>query len=177
MKNEPKPTESKRQIVSEMSEKMAKAGGVFLTEYRGLTVADLTRLRTNLRRMQGELKVLQNRLAKIGFKNTAGAEPLARYMKGPTAAVFAYGDPISVAKAVRDFAGEKELFKIKAGLVSGRFLEAQDVARLADMPSRETLIGQLAGLLSSPMRRLVTVLSQPQRGLVQVLSQVAKKKS
>lgn len=176
MATEPKYTESKRKVIAELTEKMSKSGGVFLTDYRGLTVSDLTQLRMNLRRIQGELKILQNRLTRIAFKDASGAEPLSRHLKGPTAAIFAYGDPISVAKAVKDFSAEKELFKIKAGVVSGRFLDAPEVKRLADMPSREALIGQLVGLLTSPMRRLVTALSQPQRGLVQVLAQIAKKK-
>lgn len=170
------PRDDKREVVAKLSEKLAKAEGMILTEYRGLTVADLTQLRMKLRQIQGELRILQNRLAKIAIKGVAGAEPLNRYLTGPTAAAISYGDPVLLAKAIKDFAVEKEALRIKAGWVSGRFLESLDVARLAVLPSRQTLICSVVGLVASPLRRLVTALSQPQRGLVQVLAQVVKKK-
>lgn len=177
MTAEREPTPHKREIVAHLSEKLAKAEGVILTDYRGLTVADLSQLRMKLRQIQGELRILQNRLTKISFKGVAGSESLHRYLTGPTAAVITYGDPVLMAKVVKDFSDEKEAFRVKAGLVAGRFLEPPEVARLASMPSRQVLIGTLVGMIASPLRRLVTVLSQPQRGLVQVLAQVAKKKS
>lgn len=176
-KNERAPKENKRQIVTDLMEKMSKAEGIILAEYKGLTVADLTELRIKLRRIQGELRILHNRLAKIAIKDIAGSEPLAVYFKGPTAAAITYGDPVLLAKTVKEFAGGKEALKIKAGFVSGRFLESPEITRLSKLPSRETLICHLVGLVSSPLRRLVTALSQPQRGLVVALAQIAKKKS
>lgn len=177
MNDRKKFNDDKRRIVAQISEKMSKAGGVILAEYQGLTVSDLTQLRVKLRQIQGELRILQNRLAKVAVKEACpGGDSLNRYMTGPTAAVFAYGDPVALAKAVKDFAAEKVQFKIKAGLISGRFMESPEIVRLATLPSREMLIGQLVGLISSPLRRLVTALGQPQRNLVMVLSQVVKKK-
>lgn len=170
------PAGNKRDVVAKLSEKFSKAEGVILTDYRGLTVADLTNLRIKLRLIQGELRILQNRLSRIAMKEMTGAEPLTRHLKGPTAAAITYGDPVLLAKTIKEFAEEKETFKIKAGLVSGRFLESADVSRLASLPSKPVLIAGFVGMVASPLRRLVTVLSQPQRGLVQVLAQVAKKK-
>ena len=172
---EPKP--QKREIVSQLSEKLAKAAGVILTEYRGLTVADLTQLRMKLRQIQGELRILQNRLTKISFKGVSGSESLHRYLTGPTAAIITYGDPVLMAKIITEFSVEKGAFRVKAGLVAGRFLDPPGVARMASLPSRQVLIGTVVGMIASPLRRLVTALSQPQRGLVQVLAQVARKKS
>ncbi|OGH56151.1 MAG: 50S ribosomal protein L10 [Candidatus Lindowbacteria bacterium RIFCSPLOWO2_12_FULL_62_27] len=171
------PGESKRWIVSQLSEKLSKADGVILAQYQGLTVLDLTRLRMKLRQIQGELRILQNRLTKIALKEIPGAAPLTMHLKGPTAAVFCFGDPVALAKALKEFSDEREAFRVKAGFVSGRYLESVDVARLAALPSRPALLGQTVGLIASPLRRLVTVLSQPQRALVQVLGQVARKKS
>jgi len=168
--------ENKRRIVSDLSEKLSKAEAVILTEYKGLTVADLTELRVQLRRLQGELRVLQNRLAKIALKGVPAAQPLHRYLTGATAAVITYSDPVPIAKALKVFAAEREKFKLKAGLVSGRFMEPEDLKRLANLPGRQTLVCEVVGLVSSPLRRLVTALSQPQRQLVQVLAQVVKKR-
>lgn len=171
------PNEDKRRIVSELSEKISKAEGVIFAEYQGLSVASLTQLRMKLRRIQGELRILHNRLARIAFKDTQGGTDVARSLKGPTAAIFAFGDAAAAAKLVKEFAGEQEAFRVKAGLVSGRVINTQDFNRLASLPPRHALICSVVGMVSSPLRRLVTVLSQPQRGLVQVLAQVAKKKS
>ena len=176
MINPKKANEDKRKIVADLSEKLAKSHGVILTEYRGLSVFALTELRMRLRRIQGELRILQNRLTKIAVKDIAAAEPLSRYLTGPTAAIFMYGDPVQVAKEIKDFGSDKEAFKVKAGMVSGRFLDSPQIARLASMPSRQALICHVVGLISSPLRRLVTALSQPQRQVVQVLAQIAKKR-
>lgn len=169
--------EDKRKIVSDLSDKLAKAEGVIFAEYQGLTVAALTQLRMKLRRIQGELRILHNRLTKIALKDISGGDTISPHLKGPTAAIFAYGDPVLAAKVVKEFAVEQEALRIKAGFVSGRFLSPQEVGQLASLPSRQALICSLVGMVSSPLRRLVTALSQPQRGLVQVLAQVAKKKT
>ncbi len=169
-------SENKRRIVADLSEKLAKAEGIILTEYAGMTVADLTALRLKLRRIQGELRILQNRLTKIAMKDMKGAEGIRPHLKGPTAAVISYGDPILLARTVKEFAADVEKFRIKAAYVSGRTLTPPEILRLADLPGRGALIAQIVGLAASPFRRLVTALSQPHRGLVQVLAQVAKKK-
>ncbi|MBI4177891.1 50S ribosomal protein L10 [bacterium] len=169
--------EDKRKIVSDLSEKFSKSDAVIFAGYQGLTVASLTQLRMKLRRIQGELRILHNRLARIAIKDMPAAASLAEHLKGPTAAVFAFGDPVEAAKVLKEFAVDQEALRIKAGLVSGRVLDPAQVNRLATLPGRQALLGQVVGMLISPIRRLVTVLSQPQRALVQVLGQVAKKKS
>lgn len=176
MTAEREPKEEKKQAVEGLKEKMSKAEAIILTEYQGLTVAELTDFRVKLRKIRGELRILQNRLTKIAIRSLPGQESLSKHLVGPTAAVIGSGDPVILAKAVKDFAAEKEKFKIKGAIVSGRFMATTEITRLADMPPRETLITHVFGLIVSPLRRLVTALSHPQRSLVVTLGQIAAKK-
>lgn len=172
------PSQQKRQFVADLTEKLSKSDSLVLAEFNGLTVAALTELRMKLRQIQGELKVIKNRLAikAIEQRGDGNSDTLKPLFKGSTAAVFGHGDPLATAKVLKDFGKDKENFKIKGALVNGRFMGAPEYMMFASLPSREVLIGQLVGLLASPMRRLVTALSQPHRALVQVLAQIEKQK-
>jgi large subunit ribosomal protein L10 len=158
----------KIEAVAELSERVAKAPLAIVTQYRGLNVAQMTDLRTRLRKIDGEYLVAKNSLLRIAIAESSWArlEPL---LTGPNAIAFAYSEAIAVAKIVRDFAKEHEALAIKGGILDGEILDAQQIERLATMPGRNELRAQLLAVLSAPATNLVRVLQAPARQLVQVL--------
>ncbi len=134
---------TKEATVAELTEKFESADAVMLTEYRGLTVAQLK----DLRRSMGEdatYAVVKNTLAKIAANN-AGITAFDDQLEGPSAIAFVNGDPVNVAKALRDFAKDNPLLVIKGGFFDGNPLTPEEVNKLADLESRETLLAKLAG--------------------------------
>jgi large subunit ribosomal protein L10 len=158
----------KIEAVAELSERVAKAPLAIVTQYRGLNVAQMTDLRTRLRKSDGEYLVAKNSLVRIAIAESSWAR-LEALLTGPNAIAFAYSEPIAVAKIVRDFAKEHEALEIKGGILDGEVLDAQQVERLATMPGRNELRAQLLAVLSAPATNLVRVLQAPARQLVQVL--------
>jgi large subunit ribosomal protein L10 len=147
-----------------------------VAEYKGLTVADVTRLRDQLRPVDGRFRVVKNTLARRAVADRPAA-PLASHFKGAVGVVFAHGDPAAAAKVVQGFAKEAKAFGISAGLVVGELLSPKQVAEIAELPSREQLLGRVVSALNSPVSGLVNVLAGPTRNLVYALSAVAAKKA
>ena len=162
-------------MVQELHEKFGKAGAVILTDYKGLTVAQLTELRNRLRKCGAEYKVVKNTLARLAVTGTELQE-LKPYLVGPTAIVHGKGDPTAPAKLLASFIKTKSTFQIKAGFAEGKVLAGQEVMALADLPPREVLAARLAGILQSPLRGLAAVLSGPLRSLLMVLEAVRQQK-
>jgi len=162
------PTEAKAQSIEALKERLGTASSAVLTEYRGLTVRQLSDLRKQLKAASAEYKVVKNRLARIAVKDSH-FDPLARHLKGPIGLVIARQDPVSVAKALQAFGRTNPKFAIRAGLVEGKVLEPAEMRALADLPSKEALRAQLVGALQGPMSQLVTLLTAPQSELVRVL--------
>jgi large subunit ribosomal protein L10 len=136
-----------------------------LTEYRGLTVAQLTQLRRSL----GEgssYAVVKNTLTKRAAQEV-GFTDLADQLNGPTAIAFIEGDPVQAAKAIRDFARANPLLVVKGGVVEGRAVDAREVSRLADVESREVLLAKLAGAMKGNLTKAAGLFQAP-------LSQVAR---
>ena len=155
-----------------------KAHAAIIAEYRGLTVADLTELRRQLRKVQGEFKIIKNRVAKKAVLGKVQSyAPLAENLKGPIGVAYLYGDAAAGAKALIDFQKTKELFKITAGVMESKSISAAQVKAIADLPSKEVLLGQLVGLLVSPHRGLLGVINAVPRSLVQVINAIKEKKS
>lgn len=155
-----------------------QANAAIVAEYRGLTVADLTELRKSLRKVNAEFKVLKNRVAKKAvLGKVQKAAPIAEKLKGPVGVIYLYGDPAQGAKAVIEFEKTKELFKITAGVMDNKGLSVADVKAIADLPSKEVLLGQLLGLLVSPHRGLMGVINGVPRNLVQVINAIKEKKA
>jgi len=154
-----------------------KANAAVLAEFRGLTVASLTELRKALKKVNGEFRIIKNRVAKKAVLGKAeNGKELADSLKGPVGIAFLYGDAAAGAKALSDFEKGNELFKITAGVMDSKKLSATDVKAIASLPSREVLLGQIVGLMVSPHRGLLGVINAVPRSLVQVINQIKEKK-
>ena len=154
------PRAEKVAVVNEVRERMEAADGALLTEYRGLTVAELAELRRELTAAGGDYKVYKNTLVRLAVADTP-REGVRDLLAGPTAIAFVHGDVSAVAKALRDFARANPNLVVKGGVVGTVVMSAADVDVLAELPSRETLLAQFAGALSAPLQQLA--------GLVQAL--------
>jgi large subunit ribosomal protein L10 len=159
------PTQAKAAVIDEITERFEKSSAAVLTEYRGLTVAQLTQLRRSL----GEgssYAVVKNTLTKRAAESV-GFTDLTPLLNGPTAIAFIEGDPVEAAKAIRDFARAHPLLVIKGGVVEGRTVDAGEVTRLADVESREVLLAKLAGAMKGNLTKAAGLFQAP-------LSQVAR---
>ena len=162
----------------EILERFQKSNAVILTEYRGLTVEEITDLRIELRKASAEFKVYKNRLAIKAIDNGASEmEGLKESLKGPVGIVCSYGDAAQVTKAVLDFEKNHEKFVVKAGYMDKTTVSVKDLKAVADLPSKEVLLGQIVGSLVAPHRGLLGVLNGVSRNLVQVINAIKDKKS
>ncbi|MGW5738967.1 MULTISPECIES: 50S ribosomal protein L10 [Streptomyces] len=139
------PTPDKAAAVAELTDKFRSSNAAVLTEYRGLTVAQLKQLRRSLGE-NSEYAVVKNTLTKIAA-NQAGINQLDDLFTGPTAVAFVTGDPVVSAKGLRDFAKDNPDLVIKGGVLDGKALSADEIKKLADLESREVLLAKLAGAL------------------------------
>lgn len=163
------PTAKKDAAIADLREQIANAKTLFFTDYAGLTVAEITRLRDELRKDGSTYAVVKNTL----FSIAAGAEIAAQFAKelnGPTAVVFAGEDPVAPAKALKSFSDESKKLTVKAAYVDGQYADGAQVAAIATMPPKSELQGKLLGLFASPLRTLVGVLAANPSGFVRVLS-------
>lgn len=162
------PTARKVEAVEELVDRLGRSQMTIVADYRGLTVSDLQELRATLRPIDGEFKVAKNTLTTIAAKRV-GIEDMVDVLSGPTALVMAYGDIVSVAKAVSDFARTSRILTVRGGVLADRLVTVEDINQIATLPSREELLGKLVNLLASPMARTVGVLSGPSRSLAYLL--------
>ena len=165
----------KNAMVAELRGRMKDAAFLILTDYRGLDVSAMTALRNQLHAVQAELHVVQNRMLRVVARELGqtGLEPA---LKGPSAMVSGRGEVASAAKVLRDFIKDKTLPVIKLGALQGVTLTADQVAEIADLPSRLQLYGMLVGTLAAPMTGLVRVLNQKVASIVYVLKAVQEQK-
>lgn len=168
--------DSKQQVVQDLSVKLAKAKAAFLADYRGLTVDQVNKLRTELRNVGVEYKVVKNTLLRLAAKDTS-LECLDSYLQGPTAIAIATGDPVAPAKIMAEFAKTHAKFALKIGALDGKVLSIEDIRALAELPSREVLLAKLLGSLNAPASNMVGVLAAVPRSLVQVLAAIQDKKA
>lgn len=162
------PTEKKVQEVAEIAELLRSASLAVLTDYRGLTVADLQRFRAELRPHESEFRVMKNTLAGLAV-DQVGFGDIRSLLEGPTAMVIATGEPVAPAKVVNDFVRTSKVLKVKGAVLEGRVIPAADVERLATLPPREVLLGKVVAGIQSPLYGLVGVLSGVTRSLAYVL--------
>lgn len=140
---------NKEASVAELTDLFQSSTAVLLTEYRGLTVAQLKELRNSIRE-DASYAVVKNTLTKIAANN-AGISSFDDELAGPSAIAFVHGDPVAVAKALRDFAKANPLLVVKGGYFDGKPLTAEEVGKLADLESREVLLAKLAGAFKASL--------------------------
>jgi large subunit ribosomal protein L10 len=167
------PTQEKIDAVTDLKQRLDGVKTVLLTEYRGLTVQQISELRKQLRAVSAQYKVVKNRLAKIAVSSTELAV-LRPQLTGPVALIVSKDDPVAVAKAVSTFARTNQAFTVKGGYVDGQLMAADGVKALADLPSKEALRAQLVGAISGPLTQLVSLLQAPQRELAYILAERGK---
>ncbi|HNT29976.1 MAG TPA: 50S ribosomal protein L10 [bacterium] len=164
------PTQKKIDLVSQVKEKITTCDSAVLVDFHGMSVADQESLRTALRASHVEVKVIKNTLLKIAFNESGYAETPDTVFSGQTAIAFGFGDVVSAPKAVKKAETDFDKLHIKYGFTQAAgFITSDDVKRLADIPSREVLYGQVVGTIAAPLSGLVSVLQANIRPLVTVL--------
>ena len=170
-------TAQKQSTVAELTEKLSQAKGAVLINYRGLTVAQDTKLRRKFRENGVEYRVIKNTLTRIAAKQM-GIEGMEPYLEGPTAMAYSAVDPVAPAKIISEFIKESRLqnIEIKAGLVEGKVIDANGVKALANLPPREVLIAQVLAGFQTPIVGFVNVLQGTIRNAVYVLDAIRQQK-
>lgn len=151
--------EDKTATVAELTEEFRSSSAAVLTEYRGLTVSQITELRRSLKGI-ATYSVVKNTLTKIAARN-AGIEGFDALLSGPSAIAFIKGDPVEGAKGLKNFAKDHPLLILKAGYMDGRILDAAEIKKLADLESREVLLAKLAGAMKASMSQAAALFIAP----------------
>jgi len=165
----------KAAAVAELTDKFRTSNAAVLTEYRGLTVAQLKTLRRSLGG-NADYAVVKNTLTKIAA-NEAGIAELDDLFAGPTAVAFVAGDPVESAKALRDFAKENPALVIKGGVLDGKTLSADEIKKLADLESREVLLAKLAGAMKAKQSQAAALFQAPLSKLVRTAEALRAKQA
>lgn len=162
-------------VIDELRERLGTARSAVLTDFRGLSVAEITELRALCRKSAVEYKVVKNTLAKIAIKDTR-LQGLTAYLEGPTAVAFSREDPMAPSRVLTAWGKSRPTFAIKGGVVEGRVVSPEEITALATLPPREVLLAQAAGAFNAPIQAVVNVLAGPIRMLAGVLGEICRRK-
>jgi len=165
----------KENAVASIAEKITNSTGVYLADYKGLNVEEISDLRNKLRDATVEFKVIKNTLARISV-NKVGFEELLKYLQGPTAMAFCLEDPIIGAKILAEFQKNNKKLDLKACIFDGKVYDQERVKEIAKLPSEEQIFAQTVGAISGPLRNMVNVLHGLLSATVNVLDQIKKQK-
>ena len=149
----------KEKEVKDLAAKFKDAKLVLLTDYRGITVEDVTSLRNTLRDTKSEYKVIKNNIVRRALDSN-GENGLDSVLEGPTAVVIAEDDYLAPLKAIYNYSKDNDFYKIKGGIVEGKVLTAEELITLAKLPSRQELLGMLAGALLSNISKFAVAVDQ-----------------
>ena len=166
----------KAETVAAVHDRLKAAKMAIVTEFRGLTVAQMTRLRREIRQASGEYQVIKNTLVRRALKDTAYGD-LERLLHGPNGWVLAYDDPVMLTKALVKFATDNDKLAIKGGVFEGQFIEPAKVKVLAQMPSKPELQAKLLAMINAPATQLVRLIQEPGARVVRLLETLRKGKS
>lgn len=166
--------EEKKQVVANFAEELKAAHTGVIVDYKGITVADDTELRKEMRASGSHYKVVKNTLLRLALKD-AGIDGLDSVLEGTTAVAVNSEDYVAPAKILNNFAEKNKTFTIKAGFIDGKTATAEEIKTLAALPSKEILLAQMLRGLNGPISGLVTVLNGTLRGLVIALNAIAEK--
>lgn len=168
----------KQYLVDDLSDKIKKAKGVFITNYLGLTSESLGGLRKECRKQSCQYLVVKNRILKIALKN-AGIEVdqnVEQVLRQSTAVALSSADAVAAAKLLIKQADQNGITKVKGGIVEGRWFDEKHVVEFSKLPSREVLLAKFIGMLKSPLTGFVSVLNAPLRNFTYALNGVGDKK-
>ena len=166
----------KDEKISEIKEKVDKAQVAIVTEYRGMTVEEITKLRREIQKNGGDYMVTKNTLTKIAIKDTQ-YEVLSESLKGPSAIAFGFEDPVSPAKALSQFIKEAKKGEIVAAVLEGKLLSAQEAKALANLPTKEELYAKMLGCVNSPATGIVGSINAVMAQLTRAMAAVRDQKS
>ena len=152
----------KEEEVKSLAEKMKNSKIILLTDYRGINVADVTELRSELRKSDSEYKVIKNNIIRRALAEN-GIEGLDDLLEGPTAVIMNNEDYLEAAKAIYNYSKDNDFYKIKGGVIEGKVMTAEEIITLAKLPSRETLLSMLAGALLGNISKLAVALGEVQK--------------
>jgi large subunit ribosomal protein L10 len=166
----------KEAVIAEAAQLLSDRENLFVSDYRGLTVEQLTELRGKLRESGATFKVVKNTLGGIAA-DRSGRENAKELLTGPTAVTFCGEDLVAAAKALADFARTNPQLVVRGGLLSAALIDAAGVKALASLPPRDVLVAQVVGTMAAPITGLVTVLHGTISGFVRALNQVAEQRA
>ncbi|MBM6952446.1 50S ribosomal protein L10 [Enorma phocaeensis] len=171
------PQQYKIDKVAEIESHIANTNGVFVVGYKGLTVKQAQELRHQLREVGAEMKVYKNNLVRLALKNQDQPE-IDDVLFGPTAYVFYENEPVEPAKALKEFAQKsKGVLEIKGGISEGKAVTAEDVSAIADLPTKDQLLGQIAGLINGFARDIAVCVNGVSSGLARQIQQISEQKA
>lgn len=163
---------AKEKQVERIREKMRSSSSTILSDYRGLTVEEMSDLRKKLRGEGVEYEVIKNSLVRLAVKDEKYEEELLPHLKGPTAIAFGYQDSLAGVRILTSFSKEHENLRIKVGIMEGKLINRERLRELALLPPYEGLLSQVAFVIKSPLQGLVKVLKGNMRNLVLVLKSI-----
>ncbi len=149
----------KEEEVNQLVEKFKNAKLILFADYRGISVEDVTKLRSTLRKANSEYKIIKNNISKRALEKCE-IQGLEATVEGPTAVIIGKEDYLEPAKAIYEYTKDHEFYKIKGGVIEGKVMTAEEIITLAKLPSRETLIGMLAGGLLGTISKLAVAIDQ-----------------
>jgi|TARA_B100000809_G_scaffold123989_1_gene122167 large subunit ribosomal protein L10 len=161
--------------VKELSVKLDKAKAIYFTDYLGLDVVSVTKLRKNFVEKGVEFTVAKNTLIKLAAKEV-GISGVDEFLEGPTAIAFGYDDPTSPARVIKEFLKDFDKPSVKGMIFDGEIFTSDQFDKIANLPSKEQLLSKLVGMLNSPMSKLSSVLNSSVSGLLGRLTQLNSKK-
>ena len=167
--------DDKKELVTQLHEDLGDSQAVFVTDYIGLNVEKITKLRKNINSAGGTFRVVKNTLLRRAAKDTP-ADVVNDLFIGPTAIAMVKGDPLGVAKALVDFAKDNEALEIQGGILGTQVLDLDRIQSLAKMPSKEVLLAKMLGSLNAPITNFVGVLAAMPRQLLYVLKAIENQK-
>ncbi|MBN2373045.1 50S ribosomal protein L10 [bacterium] len=167
----------KEKVVKELEDKFARCSSFVFIEFRGLNVQRMENLRKLSRVAHIELLVIKNTLGKMAYKTSNNKNDVSCLFTGPTALVFAWDDPITPVRVLYEFAKDNPEIVLKGGVIEGAMVNEDKIAVLANLPSREVLLGQVISGIQSPLRGVVNVLIAPITGLMNCLKAIEQKKA
>ncbi|MBI5049466.1 MAG: 50S ribosomal protein L10 [Nitrospirae bacterium] len=166
----------KANVISELQDKFAKAKGVIFTDYKGLTVEEIFKLRRALRAGSFEYKVVKNTLAKRASEGTPVCAAKDTFT-GPIGIAIGYEDPVLLAKKVLEFVKTNEKLKIKGGVIEGKICRAEDIKAVSELPSKNTLLAMFIGAMQSPLNKLACALNATLTNFAYAMEALKNKKS